>query len=367
MDANATTTTAAESTTPSRTDEELLDLLALPESLRGAITEAEAPATPEEQQFEEERRTSIGGTDAAAIAGFSTYRNLWDVVAEKKGLLPVFKATERMRFGNLFEDPIAQEYGRRTGQKIVKGVFVRDADKPFLGGHPDGLVEGTKKGVEVKTVEWGREKWSEPGQPLRVPQDYYCQVQHYLGILRFDAWSLVAQFGLSKLRWYDLEPNARVIAALRERSEMVWERYVLGNELPPIEPSDRARAWLKLRHPEPKNETFVVANEEQAEAITKWLESKKSREAWEAEEEKWKLHVQLAIGDATGIIAGATTVFWKKDRDSTAVITDWEGLLSLYAERLGFQVETKDIVAFSRTTTTRKGARKLLPKERKAS
>jgi putative phage-type endonuclease len=359
MDTNAITTTNEASTRAPHTDEELLELLALPESLRGALTEAEAPATPEEQRFEQERRTSIGGTDAAAIAGFSTYRNLWDVVAEKKGLLPVFRPTERMRFGNIFEDPIAQEYGRRTGQMVVKGAFVRDPETPFLAGHPDGLVQEKKKGVEVKTVEWQREQWSEPGQPIRVPKAHYVQCMHYLGVLRYDDWSLVAQFGLSKLRWYDLEPNQKVIAALRERSEMVWERYIVGNELPPIEPSDRARAWLKLQYPEPKNETFVVANEEQAEAIAKWLESKKSREAWEAEEEKWRLHVQQAIGDATGIASGALVVTWKKNKDTRASVTDHEGLLAYYAEKHGFQIETADLVRFSREVVTRVGPRVL--------
>jgi predicted phage-related endonuclease len=241
----------------------------------------------------------------------------------------------------------------------VKGTFVRDADKPFLAGHPDGLVEGKKKGVEVKTVEWKREEWSEPGQPLRVPKAYYVQCQHYLGVKRFDLWSLVAQFGLSKLRWYDLEPNQKVIAALRERSEMVWERYVVGNELPPIEPSDRARAWLKLQHPEPRNETFVIANEEQAEAIAKWLESKKSREAWLAEEEKWRLHVQLAIGDATGIASGALVVTWKKNKDTRAILTDYEGLLAYYADKFGFQVQADDLVRSSREVVTRIGPRVL--------
>jgi len=362
-----TTTTevlgAGAATPEAHSDEELLELLALPAAFRGAPVEAEVELTPEEAKFDEERRTSIGGTDAAAIAGFSTYRNLWDVVAEKKGMLPVFRATERMRFGNLFEDPIAQEYSRRTGQKLELGAFARDADRPFLAGHPDRLVVGRRKGVEVKTVEWKREQWSEPGAPLRVPRDYYVQCQHYMGVLRYPAWDLVAQFGLSKLRWYELEANEKVIAALRERSEEVWHRYVVGNELPPIEPSDRARAWLKLQHPEPKNETFVLANEEQAEAIAKWLESKKSREAWLAEEEKWKIHVQLAIGDATGILAGATKITWKKDKDSIAFVTDWEGLFRLYAERHGFEVDAADITQFSRQVTTRKGARKLLARE----
>jgi putative phage-type endonuclease len=366
MEPTAITSTSAPAiANEALSDDDLLELLALPEGLRGQPVEAEAQLSPEEQAFAEERRTSIGGTDAAAICGFSTYRNLWDVVAEKRGLIPVFKATERMRFGNLFEDPILQEYARRTGQEVVKGPFIRDAAKPFLGAHPDGLVVGRKKGAEVKTVEWGRDQWSEPGQPIRVPKAYYVQVQHYLGVHRYDAWDLVAQFGLSKLRWYPVEPNPKVIATLRERAEMVWERYIVGNELPPIEPSDRARAWLKLRFPEPKNETLVLANEEQAEAITKWLESKKSREAWLAEEEKWKLHVQTAIGEATGIVSGAITVTWKKDRDSVAAVTDWEGLLALYAQRHGFQVQAKDIVEFTRTITTRKGARKLLPKERR--
>jgi predicted phage-related endonuclease len=345
------------------TDKDLLEILELPAELRGQPVDADVEPSADEKLFEEERRTSLGGTDMAAICGFSTYRNLWDVVAERKGILPPFRPTERMRWGTLLEEPVMAEYSRRTGYKLERVRFVRDPERPFLGAHPDRLVVGVQRGVEGKTVEWGREKWSEPGQPLRVPRDYYVQCQHYMGVLRYAAWDLVALFGLSRMRWYELEQNPKVVAALREKAEEVWTRYVVGDELPPIEPSDRAKAWLKLQHPAPKDETIVVANAEQAEAVAKWLEAKKTRERWEREEEKFKLHVQLAIGDATGIVSGLTVVTWRKDRDSTAFVTDWEGLLRRYSERHGFPIDAQDVADFSRKVVTRTGARKLLPKE----
>jgi predicted phage-related endonuclease len=351
-----TTTTATK-----LTDDELLELLALPANLRGQALEAEVQVqlSPEEARFQEETRTSLGGTAVAAICGLSSYRNAWDVAAEHKGILPPFRGTERTSWGKLLEEPVLKEYARRTGYQVEKGSFVRDPEKPHRAGHLDGAAPAKRKVVEVKTVEFGREKWSDPGQPLRVPPDYYVQAQWYCGVTRFESCDLVAMFGLSKMRWYELEANARVIAALREKADEFWERYIVGNELPPIEPSDRAVEWLKGRHPAPANEVIVVANEAQAEAIARWQEAKKQREEFEAEEEKWKLHVQAAIGDAMGIVASSTTVTWKKNKDTLAYVTDWEAIL----RALSVPVPAELIVAHSKTVVTRIGPRVLRVKE----
>ncbi len=346
-------------------NEDLLELLALPAQLRGQPLEADVEPTPEERQFREEARTSIGGTDAAAIAGLSPYKTTWDVVAEKLGILPPSESSERMRWGLAFEEPVLSEYARRTGQQLERVGHTRDPLKAFLGAHADRLVVGRKKGVEGKTVEWGKDEWSEPGQPVRVPRHYYVQCQHYMGVFRYGAWDLVALFGLSKLRWYELEPNPKVISTLRARCEEVWERYIVAGELPPIEPSERAKAWLKGRHPAETSDEVVVANEEQAAAIAHWLEAKGRRETAEKEEERWKLHVQQAIGDAAAIVAGSTTVTWKKNKDTTALVTDWEALLLEYAQKRGFMVEADDIVRFTKSVITRQGARVMRAKEAK--
>ncbi|HEY6005347.1 MAG TPA: YqaJ viral recombinase family protein [Anaeromyxobacter sp.] len=357
--------TATPAAPRAHTNEELLELLALPERLKGQPLEADVDLSPEEKQFREEARTSIGGTDAAAIAGLSPYKTTWDVVAEKLGILPPLESSERMRWGLAFEEPVMAEYARRTGQKLERIGHARDPEKPFLGAHADRLVAGRKKGVEGKTVEWKRDEWSELGEPVRVPRHYYVQCQHYMGVFRYGAWDLVALFGLSKLRWYELEPNGRVISALRARCEEVWAKYVLAGELPPIEPSDRARAWLKSRHPEETSDELVIANEVQEQAVAHWLEAKGQREAAEKEEERWKLHVQQAIGDAIGIVAGPTTVTWKKNKDTTALVTDYEALLAHYAEKHGFTIDAEDILGFTKSVITRVGPRVLRPKETK--
>jgi putative phage-type endonuclease len=316
-------------------DEELLELLALPPELAGEPTEVEMELSPEEQRFLEERRTTLGGTDSAAICGFSTYRNAWDVAAEKKRILPPWRGNERTEIGRLLEDPVAQVYALRTGVELTRvEEVVRDSRMPFLGGHPDRLVVGAKKGVEVKTIQFGFEKWSKPGEPVRVPQDYFVQCMHYLMVTGYETWDLVALFGLSRIRWYTIDRNERVISALRAKGEAFWERYVLGPDLPPIEPSERARAWLKERYPEPKGPALAVANEEQAKAIAHWLEAKGSREAAETEEEKWKIRVQAAIGEASGITTDGVTVTWRKNKDSVELVTDWQAVSKVYREQL---------------------------------
>jgi putative phage-type endonuclease len=351
----------------SRSDEELLQLLALPSDLAGQPVETEMEPSEEEKRFLEERRTTLGGTDSAAICGFSgPYRNAWDVAAEKKGMLPIWRGNERTEIGRLLEDPVAKAYSQRTGLQLerVDGV-TRDQKSPFLGGHPDRLVIGAKKGVEIKTVEFGFEKWSKPGEPLRVPQGYYVQCQHYMMITGYEAWDLVALFGLSKIRWYTLERNEKVISALRQKDETFWGQYVEGPDLPPMEPSESAKAWLKDKYSAPKTDDLLVATEEQAEAIAHWREAKSSREAFQEEEERWKIRVQSAIGDATGIAADGVTVTWKKNKDTIELVTNWQEVAMVYREQLlNLTPEHRVLIdvipeRFTRSVVTRTGPRVL--------
>lgn len=316
--------------------EELLDILALPETLSGQPGETEVEETEEEKRFREERLTLLGGTDSAAICGFTPYRTAWDVAAEKKRMLPQWRGNERTDIGLLLEDPIAKVFSERTGKQLVKPNQALRAPAPesFLGGNPDGLVVDESEGAEIKTVEFGFDKWSKPGQPMRVPKGYYIQCQHYMMITGYDVWYLVALFGLSRIRWYTIERNERVIAALREKDSAFWEQYVLGEDLPPIEPSDRAREYLNISHPEPKTADLVTATQAHKEIIAKWTAAKTDRARAEKEENTWKIHLQQAIGDATGIIADDVQITWKKNRDTLSLITDWEAVAKELAERL---------------------------------
>lgn len=347
----------------SATDQELLELLDLPKDLPGQPGETQIELSEEEKRFAEERRTTLGGTDSAALLGFSTYRNAWDVAAEKKGLLDPWGGNERTEIGRLLEEPVARAYAARTGQKLRKvSEVVRDRVHPFLGGHPDRLIVGKKKGVEVKTVDWGFEKWSKPGEPLRVPRDYFVQCQHYMMIQGYEEWDIVALFGLQRIRWYTLFRNEVVIKALREKDVEFWERFVVGPDLPPME-GKRAERYVRERFPEPTGPTFVVANEEQRELVAKWREAKREANRWKKEHEKYRVQMLAAIGDAQGMVVEAGDVITaKKNKDTTESVTDYQGLLVHYADKHDFNIETEDIQRFTQSLVTKQGARVLREK-----
>lgn len=337
--------------------------IALPE-LTGNVEETQLAADPALDEWLAERRTMLGGTDMAAVLGFSPWRTAWDVAAEKKGLIPPQETSERMQWGTLLEEPIAREYGRRTGQRIRRvNQAMRHPAKPFLGGHPDRLVIGRKKGVEVKTVDGSKKaEWSEPGEPLRVPKPYYIQVQHYMAISGFEAWDLVPLIGMRAMRIYPVPVNERVVQAIVDRGEEFWNRYCIGPDLPPIEPSAAAEAYLKHRYGAPLDTTIKIADEREEQIVRRWLEAKRGRELYEQREATLKIKVQQLIGDASGVRAGPDLmVTWRKDRDTVKLVTDYEAIL----RDLGCDIPVDLIIKHSKSVVTREGPRKLLVKEAK--
>jgi predicted phage-related endonuclease len=353
-------------------DQALLEALGIPEALPGVTAEAELELTDEEKKFREERRTVLGGTDMAAVCGFSTYRNEWDVAAEKKELLPPWEGNERTEIGRVLEEPVARLYAQRTGQRLKRvNAVVRDKFLTYWGGHPDRLVIGKKAGAEIKTVQFGFEKYSQPGEPVRVPKDHYVQCQSYMAVTGYDTWDLVALFGLSRVRWYTLVRNEKVISALRERAQSFWERYVLTDEMPPIGPTDRAEAYMRERYGKgAQSETILLATAQQTDTLRRWHKAKNERKKWKEEEDGLKLQVQQMIGDATGVMAGdsAFTVTWKANRSSSTLVTDWESIarqLWEYVARHSSIVAARnwsELVEQHSQTHTKPGARVLREK-----
>lgn len=327
----------------------------------GSVEQVEVVMDPEQLRFSEERRTGIGGTDAAALVGLHPYKTLWEVVAEKKGLLPPFAGNERMEIGKALEDPVARMYAKREHCRVMRvNECWRHPEHPFLLGHPDRLVIGRPKGVEVKTFDGRRiEEWSEPGEPVRVPKEYFLQCQWYMGLRpRYTTWDLVVLFGLKRVRIYSLPRNEFVIRRLQQRAIEVWEKYVLTDEMPEIEHSKRALDYLREKHPEALNE-ILVSGEHLNALYPEWKRAKEAHEQAENRLKNLRAQIAVAIGDNMGACGPDWTLTFKKNRDTVQVITDYERLLRFYAEKHGFEIEADDIVRFTEEVVTKVGPRVL--------
>ena len=110
------------------------------------------PGSPE---WIAERRTGLGGTDLPKILGVSRFGGPMDVFMEKQGLTAPLIETEAMRWGSILEEPVAQEYARKSGRKVRHAAgFLRHPAYQWAYANLDrwSLKRGTAKRVlECKT------------------------------------------------------------------------------------------------------------------------------------------------------------------------------------------------------------------------
>ena len=73
------------------------------------------------QAWLESRRLGIGGSDVAAILGFSPYKSPYQLWLDKTGRSERKESqNESAHFVNLLEDVVAKEFSRRSGMKVQR-------------------------------------------------------------------------------------------------------------------------------------------------------------------------------------------------------------------------------------------------------
>ena len=88
------------------------------------------------EKWLEYRKKSIGGSEAATIAGLNRYSSLYALWADKMGLLPEKDDNEQMRQGRDFENYVAQRWSEATGKKVHRTNFMY-LHSPYRGTEPN--------------------------------------------------------------------------------------------------------------------------------------------------------------------------------------------------------------------------------------
>ncbi len=158
------------------------------------------------EQWLQERKKGIGGSDAAAVLGLNPYMTNVDLWKIKTG---------RKEQEDISEKPFVK-YGTEAEKHLIAlftldfpeyevihadNDLIRHPQYEFLHASLDGrLIEkatGRRGILEIKTTNilqsMQNEKWNDS-----VPQNYFCQVLHYLNVTGFDFAILKAQL---KTEW----------------------------------------------------------------------------------------------------------------------------------------------------------------------
>lgn len=264
------------------------------------------------------RQTGLGGTDVAAIIGWSPWADALTVYEAKLGTLQQQEESERMRWGKLLEPAIANEWGERTGWKVQRNEKqLRSLEHPFMMGTPDGFLMGRGE----RTT---RAKYAKSGKPFSLPEDtrgfdcknsgylnpddygpegtneiplnYLCQLAWYAMLVRVDQWDLVVLEKGNRLRSWHYERDAALEEALLTRAEEFWHKHVLAQQ----PPTNVSRMEFRRRDT-PLTDVILEPTDSLVGMVEKWQDLEAAKKAITEEADGAKAKLLDAMGDAREI------------------------------------------------------------------
>lgn len=304
--------------------------------------------TPYDLRWEaRDRRTILGGSEAAAVLGLDPYASEFDVYARKVLDEPEFEGNEATRWGNILEPLIVKEMARADGIDLTDpervlivdsahdSPFIVHPTEPWLGVHVDGF---TRPGDEWYADEAKSTRlynaYGDEGS-IDMPDSHYiqCQLESLCtGMpVRYGAFLL----GDRRVWRTVIRPDPSVQQQLLNKLGEWWEKHVVKGEAPPLR-GKTAETYLQRTYQEHSGHV-LDATAEMTAAIERWrwLDGK-SRDL-KAELAEAKNAVCALIGDDLGIKSHLGTAKWGsvKGRESISLsaLKKHPDLLAMCKER----------------------------------
>ena len=198
-----------------------------------------------------EARTMLGGSDAAAIIGMNPWMSnvdLWEIKTGRKNHKHI-SSEKLVQYGIRAEPHLRElfllDHPQYKVEYCENNMFTNDK-YPFAHASLDGWITedftGRKGILEIKTatIESAaqKEKWNN-----RIPDNYFCQLCWYMGVMEADFAVLVAQlkyerddsdlFKVTKhYRFERSDIEEDIIYLLKKGSEFF--DYIKNDKRPPL-------------------------------------------------------------------------------------------------------------------------------------
>ena len=261
--------------------------------------------TPEQRQaWLAERRTGIGGSDAAAAVGLSKWKTPLELWLDKRGELET-PESEPMKWGTLLEPVVRQEYSNVTGRTVViPNRILRHDRVAFAIFNADGIADNERL-YEGKTARTG-DGWGEPGS-ADIPQDYLLQVQHGLFVTGLSVADVAVLIGGSDFRLYEVPADPELQGLLISQEAKFWAMVQADEPPPPVNREDVRRRWRI------SSGVKVEADREAVELAERLAHAKAWKSAIEEVVESTAAAIEEYMGEAAELIddAGNVLATWK--------------------------------------------------------
>lgn len=286
------------------------------------------------------RKKGIGGSDVGAILGVNKWKSPLQVYFEKTGLVEKEKIdNEYVYWGHVMEDIVAQEFTVRTGKKVrrVNKMFVHPKND-FMIANIDRAVVGESALLECKTTsEYNKDAWNNE----EIPSSYLAQVQHYLAVTGYEKAYIAVLIGGNKFVWKEIERDEDLIKDITEQERDFWTRYVLGDEVPPMDGLDSTVEFLKNRYKESIDNEIDLGSS--AETIVNALNIIKEEEnTLKERKQQYVNELKAKLGENEAGVTNSYKVTWKNQTrsrfDKKAFEKDHPDLVKQYTKEASHRV-----------------------------
>lgn len=246
------------------------------------------------EEWLEQRKKGIGGSDASSIMGLNPYSSPLKVYLDKIGKGEDKVTTEAMRQGTDLEQYVAERFCEETGLQVRRcNQILQHPKYDWMLANVDRLIVGHNAGLECKTTSpYSKFKFDEG----EINPHYYWQSVHYMAVTGADTW-YVAVLVLGKaFHVFEIRRDEAAIRQLIDAEKVFWEEHVLKKD-PPLptgsEVDDEAVAavYPEGDDAEEDAELFDIENILDLRNLTL-----KRREEIDAEIREYDQQIKMAMG-----------------------------------------------------------------------
>ena len=264
------------------------------------------------QEWVDERKQYIGGSEVAAVLGYSTHKTPLQVWMLKQELVEPTESTPIMAFGNYFEPIMAEYFEELTGLKTrrvntpfahAEHEFLRaNIDRQILNG--DG-VEGTGV-LELKTTNSHRLK-NLAGQ---YPIEWTYQIQHYLGLTGY-SYAYLFIYERDTCEFYEpiyVERNDQLISENMVALTQWWRNHMINGKRP--EPQNDED--LLMLYPNSSDGKIIETSPRDYGIYEELKQVREQKSELKEKETELKNELKASLGDGERLVSrGNTLVSWK--------------------------------------------------------
>lgn len=261
------------------------------------------------EQWLEERKRGLGGSDAAAACGLSRWKSPVRLYLEKIGELESTVSGDAVYWGNVLEDVVAREFQNRTGKKVRRcNRILVHPEHEFMLANIDRDVVGEDSILECKTTSaFNKEEW----EGENVPREYLMQGLHYLAVTGAQRCYFAVLIGGNNFQIRTIERDEDAIEHLIKLEKDFWENNVVAREAPEMDGSDDSSELLKKLYPAAKSDDFVRLPMEADEDLEQLESLKRQAKEIETMISEIENRTKDLIGDSAGGVTDSFQVTWK--------------------------------------------------------